>query len=267
MNFMIESFNSIEDIQNLLIYFLIYSIGGWLLESIYKTIYEKKLVNSGFLYGPFCPIYGFGTIGIIIFISPFKGNHLSVILLSFFIMSIWEYIVGVWLEKKYQTSYWDYSNYKFNINGKVCLRNSLFWAALGWSFVEFLHPFIESNVTLLDSQIKIWIIIIMYFGIFIDFEISDRKVNGINNNLIRLEELTERIKEKVDDLKEIGEKSKDKYVQKVQDSINELKEKQIQLTENIAKKMKRLNKAFPKMNSQRIKKYLDILNENIKIKK
>lgn len=267
MNFIIENFNSIESIQNLLIYFLIYSIGGWLLESVFKTIYERKLVNSGFLYGPFCPIYGFGTLGIIFFISPFKGNHIAVILLSFFVMSIWEYIVGVWLEKKYQTSYWDYSNYKFNINGKVCLRNSICWAVLGWLFVEFLHPFVESNVTILDSQIKIWIIIITYFIIFIDFEISDNKINGINNNLIRLEELTERLKEKVDDLKEIGEKSKDKYVQKIQDSINELKEKQNQLTENITKRMKRLNKAFPKMKSQRIKKYLDIINENIKIKK
>lgn len=99
MDKFLNNFNSVDAIQNLAIYFIIYSVGGWILESVRKTFLSKKFVNSGFLYGPFCPIYGFGASVIIICISPLKSNYLAVFLVSFFLMSLWEYLVALWLEK------------------------------------------------------------------------------------------------------------------------------------------------------------------------
>ena len=266
MEGILEQFNSIDKLQNLAMFFLIYSFAGWVLESIVKTVVAKRFVNSGFLYGPVCPIYGFGAIGILLFINPFKGKYIIVLLLSFFIMSIWEYVVGVWLEKKYKTSYWDYSDRKFNINGKVCLGNSIFWGILGLVFVEFLHPFVAGKVEILNGNVKAIFIAISYLIFLIDVEISNNKVNSINTNLLKLENLVDRLKEKIDELKDVKDRNREGYEQRIQNSINELREKQAVLIETIAKKTKRLKNAFPKMKSINFHEYLNLVNDNIKLK-
>ena len=85
---------NIELIQilKLLLYFIVYSFFGWVIESVFKTVLEKKWVNSGFLYGPFCPIYGFGAIIMMLVLNPFKDNIILLFFAAFFILSIWEYI-------------------------------------------------------------------------------------------------------------------------------------------------------------------------------
>ena len=112
-------------LNNILLYFIIYSFLGWCLESVYKTILEKRFVNSGFLYGPLCPIYGFGAVIMILIFGLLPQNVFIIFLSSMILLTIWEYIVGVILEKLFKTKYWDYSNVKFNINGRVCLKNSI----------------------------------------------------------------------------------------------------------------------------------------------
>ena len=89
----------------ILIYFIIYSFLGWVLESTVRTICEKKIINTGFLIGPFCPIYGFGAIIMILFLNRFENNIILLFLISFMILSIWQYIVGVLLEKLFKTKY------------------------------------------------------------------------------------------------------------------------------------------------------------------
>ena len=86
------------DIIKILTYFIIYSFLGWLLESAFKTILEKKIVNSGFLHGPFCPIYGIGAIIMYLGLNNFSEYPILVFILGFLILSIWEYIVGWGLE-------------------------------------------------------------------------------------------------------------------------------------------------------------------------
>ena len=105
---------------NIIAYFIIYSFLGWVLESVYKTLYQKKLVNSGFLYGPFCPIYGFGAIIMYLFLDEVANKPIITFCLGFVILSIWEYVVATILEKIFNTKYWDYSNNMFNLNEEVC---------------------------------------------------------------------------------------------------------------------------------------------------
>lgn len=128
--------DSSEIIYKLLSYFIIYSFVGWILESVYKSIVQKKIVNSGFLYGLYCPIYGFGALIMMLFLEGFKQNLILVFLIAFVVLSIWEYMVGCYLERVFKTKYWDYSNNKFNIKGRVCLLNSIFWGGLGVVFVR-----------------------------------------------------------------------------------------------------------------------------------
>ena len=114
-----------EVVTYMLTYIMIYSFGGWLLESISKTFWEKQWVNSGFLNGPICPIYGLGAVLMITVLTPLKENILLLFLAAFALLSVWEYLVGIFLEKVFKTKYWDYSHLKFNFQGRICLKNSL----------------------------------------------------------------------------------------------------------------------------------------------
>lgn len=134
---------SIEVIQELTSYFIIYSFAGWLMESIYKTFLQKKLVNSGFLYGPFCPIYGIGTLIMLLFLNRFANNILLLFVTSVIILSVWEYIVGLGLEKAFKIKYWDYSDKKYNLQGRICLSHSIIWGILGVAFIKIMHPYIR----------------------------------------------------------------------------------------------------------------------------
>ena len=116
--------------DKVIFYFILYSFLGWCLESIYKSILQKKIVNSGFLYGPFCPMYGIGAI-LMIALGGISKNVVIIFIIGFLLFSVWEYIVAVILEKLYKTKYWDYSDIKFNIKGRVCLKNSIYWGILG----------------------------------------------------------------------------------------------------------------------------------------
>ena len=163
----------------ILTYFVIYSFLGWVLESVVRTICEKKIINTGFLIGPFCPIYGFGAIIMVLFLDKFKNNIIMLFLISFIVLSIWEYIVGVLLEKLFKTKYWDYSNHKFNYKGRICLTNSLAWGVLGVLFIKYIHPFILnilSNIEFIYVSIVVSIISLI---LLIDAIVSIIKVKNI----------------------------------------------------------------------------------------
>src|SRR5690625_478768 len=96
-----------QQIFILLAYFIIYSILGWIMESIFRSICEKKMINTGFLKGPFCPIYGIGAIIMILFLKDFKNNTVLLFLISMIVLTLWEYIVAVILEKTFHIKYWD----------------------------------------------------------------------------------------------------------------------------------------------------------------
>ena len=88
----------LKELVYLISYFFVYSFIGWLLESIYKTILQKKVVNSGFLLGPFCPIYGFGALIMYLSLRNLTNNIFVLFLFGLIVLSIFEYIVGVFLE-------------------------------------------------------------------------------------------------------------------------------------------------------------------------
>ena len=198
----------IQQIIYLIAFFFIYSFLGWMLESVTKTISQKKLVNSGFLYGPFCPIYGIAAVGMVVLLKPSEGNYITTFILSFIIFTIWEYFVGWFLEKVFHTKYWDYSYYKFQIKGRVCLVNSLIWGFLGVAFIEIIHPI----TVLLIMQVPIILIntatVILIIYIILDLILTSIKINNINVKLTKFYEITDSIKEKIDELKALPEKAK-----------------------------------------------------------
>jgi len=130
-------------LSELFVYFFLYSFLGWLMETCYCSLMEKRLVPRGFLYGPICPIYGVGVLLMILFFTPLKGNILLFYVTAVVVMTSWEYFVGWFLETTTHVKYWDYSNSRFNLKGRVCLWVALTWGALSYVMIFWVQPHVE----------------------------------------------------------------------------------------------------------------------------
>ena len=127
-------------IYELFLYFLLYSFLGWAMETCYCSICEHRLVPRGFLYGPICPIYGIGVLLMILFFTPLKKNLVLFYVVAVIVMSSWEYFVAWLLETTTHVKYWDYSNFRFNLQGRICLWVALVWGVLSYLVIFYIHP-------------------------------------------------------------------------------------------------------------------------------
>lgn len=128
--------------------FFIYSLLGWLLELLFTFINTKKYINRGCLIGPYCPIYGFGCILLNLILNKYTNNIIILFIVTFVICTILEYLTSLILEKIFNLRWWDYSRYKYNINGRVCLETMLPFSILGTIVIKYLNPMF---INLLDK--------------------------------------------------------------------------------------------------------------------
>ena len=148
------------------LYFFFYSAVGWLGESIYCSVGAKKWINRGFLTGPMCPIYGTGAIAMSVLLTPVKSldvripvaghdiliTPLLVFLAGMVVCDVVEFITSVLMEKLFHARWWDYSNNKFNIQGRICLKHTIYWGIASLLFLYIVHPIVEYCFSrLLDS--------------------------------------------------------------------------------------------------------------------
>jgi uncharacterized membrane protein len=157
------------NLYNLIYFFAIYSFAGWCLEVLYYFKNEHKFVNRGFLYGPFCPIYGFGVVSLVIFLNNYNSNVFVLFFLASFFTTVLEYFTGFILEKIFKTKWWDYTDDPFNIHGRVCLLYSLLWGVGEVAILKIVHPIISNiveNIPKTFGEIFISILIVYYL---IDF--------------------------------------------------------------------------------------------------
>ena len=255
-----------EEIPYILLFFIIYSIAGWILESLFRSYCEKRWVNTGFLYGPFCPIYGCGTLIILIFLYGLKDNIFLLFLSGVLILTAWEYLVGLYLEKVFHKKYWDYSNEKFQINGRICLSNSFYWGLLSVLFVKIIHPFTSNIVLKIPSNIVIILNIISYSIFLIDFILSVKALHLMKDNIIKIKEIEKKILEKTKLLK-----SYKKIHGKVEDARmkleNEILEMELQLSSiklRVWKELEKIKFSFPAINVKPINNFFDEYKVDVK---
>ncbi len=174
--------------------FVIYSMLGWLVESIYMSFCEKRLVNRGFAKGPFCPIYGFGaTIGSIA-LAPFMKSYLLVYLLGMIFATIFEYLTGVLMIKSLGNLWWDYNDKPFNYRGILCLESTLAWGFYAIGVVYFINVWLLNFIERADRtkmtlfiEVVLFIAVIDYlfklYGIFKEpiFKAKDHVVKAYRN--------------------------------------------------------------------------------------
>lgn len=181
------------------LYFIIYSIIGWILEVSYTLITKRKFINRGFLIGPYCPIYGCGLLLILLLVDGINTNFVVKFFLIAFICSVLEYIASYVMEKLFKARWWDYTKDKFNINGRVCLETFIEFGLAGTLALYFVHPFVSEKLSLLNTNV-IYILTVILLIIFVtDNCISYNVLNKIKNKIKKeAKDNTEEINKKIE---------------------------------------------------------------------
>ena len=149
-------------LYHILAFFLIYSCLGWCVEVVYAAATTGQLVNRGFLNGPVCPIYGFGMILVLFFLTPLEDNLLLLYLGGVILPSALELVGGWALYKLYRTRWWDYTDKPFNIGGYVCLEFSLMWGVGAMVMVKVIHPTIAALVNIIPPLVGFVLMCLLY---------------------------------------------------------------------------------------------------------
>ena len=180
------------------ILFMIYSFIGWCMEVLTVLIPKKKFVNRGFLIGPYCPIYGYGCLLIIILLKNNLDDPLALFLKAIVICSLLEYFTSFFMEKLFNARWWDYSNKKFNINGRICLETMLPFGILACLVMYVLNPFFESKINLLPDLAVLIIAGILFVIYLVDNIVSFKIISGFSKTVKKVaKDSTEEITNKV----------------------------------------------------------------------
>ena len=164
------------------LYFILYSFFGWIMEVCVSFYDKRKFVNRGFLIGPVCPIYGFGVLLIVTLIGN-TSDILTIFLKSIFVCSTLEYFTSYIMEKIFHARWWDYSYYKYNLNGRICLETMVPFGILGSLFTKLVHPFVVKNILSLNTTLVIVVSIILFLILLTDIIISFNVFNKIKNQI------------------------------------------------------------------------------------
>ncbi len=192
------------DLKVLFLLFIIYSVTGWIIEVIATYPDTKCFVNRGFLIGPYCPIYGNCAIAMILLLHNVT-NPILLFILSIIICSVGEYVTSYVMEKLFHARWWDYTKNKFNINGRICLVNSLAFGVLGFLLIKFVNPFVVGLITKLSPTIMNILFYTILILFLIDNVISFKVIFKIKNmsvkyvHLDNTKEITEKVKKILSD--------------------------------------------------------------------
>ncbi len=224
-----------QDLMNLVWLFTLYSLLGWVIESVFKSKSAGKFVNSGFLNGPFCPIYGFGALLVIESVALAKHAFPLITLsaqiiisvsLAIVLTSILEYLTGMIMEKLFNNKWWDYSTEKFNLHGRVCLKYSVYWGVLAYVMLSLIHPRIYGFVTMMSGSLKpgLTYMVIAYFAIDLLRSINEaydlREHLAIYGNQFSLESLFRKHKRLLSAFPQIHVNIMNRQLKEVKSSIN-----------------------------------------------
>lgn len=242
-------------------YFFFYSFIGWFFESCYCSIRPKKWVNRGFLRGPICPIYGTGGLVMMVCLLPLRHitenlyfNELLIFIAGAVLCDIVEFMTSYIMEKLFNARWWDYSNKKFNIQGRICLTHTFYWGTCSCLFVFILEPVMNLYLVGQVSESSRNILTYIFLTVFA-FDLLDTVINalGIRDMSSKFMKLSEEISEfAIQVYSTVGGKSEDEseaIKKELNEKFNELRSKYDKFKNDIknvkGKSKKRLFDAFP----------------------
>lgn len=174
-------------VYQLILLFFVYAFLGWCVEVCFQAVTTGKIVNRGFLNGPWCPIYGVGIVSVLLLLSPVSDHLVLLFLLGMLLCSLVELVVGWLLEKIFHTRWWDYTDRPFQLGGYICLEFSLMWGVAVTFTVRLIHPAIFAFVNFFPHLVG-WILIGILCGAFVaDFIVTLVTIVGIRKELGELQ--------------------------------------------------------------------------------
>jgi len=249
----------LEIIVNCFLWFIFYSVIGWTIETLLFAIRDKKSVKRGFLFGPLCPIYGTGAVVCTLLLYGRVTNFFLLFAIGLVLCDTIEYITSFVMEKAFHAKWWDYSNQKFNIKGRICLASSLLFGGGVALLIKFIQPAVESVTLKIPFGVRIAVAFVLYSIIIVDVAFTIQSLKDVILSLKELQNYAvenfqqgidktdEKIDEFTDKVKDISnaEISLDRLSEKlkpnahIDDLINKLSSDKSQLT--------RLRHIFPKL--------------------
>ena len=245
------------DIRIYFLLFMTYAILGWCMEVTCKLIQYKRFINRGFLIGPYCPIYGYGAILITFLLKKYTDDPIILFFMAIIICGTLEYLTSYFMEKIFKARWWDYSQKKFNINGRVCLNTIVPFGLLGLFIMYVSNPFFISKIQLLPGMwlnILFWTLLVIYIvdnivsGIVIRYVKKTEKIVG--KDLDNTEEITKKVKEVLQNKSVLHRRLLNAYPSleavkiKIKEKKEEIKEKVEEQREEFTNKVEQQKKEF-----------------------
>lgn len=178
-----------ETVFNYALWFFIYSVLGWIVESIYMSFCNKKLTNRGFIHGPICPIYGFGGTIVHMAVKSLSGHYGYMFIAGSLLATMFEFITANLMIKIFGFVWWDYTNKPFNYRGIICLESSIAWGfyTIMESLVLYRIAFLFIHMVPVPIGKIVIVAIVIYYMIDFLYCIVQAKRGGIQsdeNNLL-----------------------------------------------------------------------------------
>ncbi len=170
-----------KDFYYYFLIFFIYCVIGYISETLFVYFRTKKLVNRGFLIGPYLPIYGVGGVLITFLLTGYYNDPIVVFTFSFIICSCVEYFTSFALEKIFKRKWWDYSYRKYHINGRVCLLNSTLFGVGGLFTIYLANQYIFAFVLSIPAKTRMIASLIIIIILIADSTASIINIIRTNN--------------------------------------------------------------------------------------
>lgn len=183
----------ITQIENFIALFFIYSIAGWIMESVSISIRNKKFTNRGFLIGPYCPIYGCGVVLITFLLQKYHDDIPATFFLSILICGTLEYVTSFIMEKIFKARWWDYSARKFNINGRICLETLIPFGIAGTVITIWVNPFLLKYINMVPPMAMHIILVVISIFFIADIAVSFKII-------LNLKEMSKEFKDNTDEI-------------------------------------------------------------------
>lgn len=171
----------------LLGWFWVYCFLGWIWESCYMSVVERHPVNRGFVNGPFLTIYGFGAVSVYLILKPLEGKWPLLLVCGALLATLLEYITAEILEAVFHTSWWDYTEKKWNFRGKICPESTICWGVFTLLMFYVLQPGVSWAVRQLDMRTGKVLIILITLIYCVDFGISAAAAFTLDHNIRTME--------------------------------------------------------------------------------
>ncbi|HEY8910862.1 MAG TPA: putative ABC transporter permease [Desulfosporosinus sp.] len=177
-----------------IITFSFYAFAGWVMETLYRSVQQRRMVNPGFLAGPFLPIYGFFTTMVI-----WSGGLLSHIALEWqfawfvFLSTLLEYVASWFFESFFHLQLWDYHSTPFNLQGRIALPYSLLWGVLGLVFHLMLHPAVQLQIQRIPLTLRPILAIVLTVYVIWDIIHSSLLLHRLERFVVMFQERYERL--------------------------------------------------------------------------